>query len=139
MTDAITERIIPQETPETREFWAGARRGELVMQRCVPCQRPYFYPRPTCPDCGSDDVHWEPMSGRAQLCSYVISHRPAPGYTPPYVIALVTLEEGPRMLTNLVGVDPTPDNLALDMPLRVRFEWRGETAVPVFVPAGEVR
>lgn len=139
MSEATTERMVPQETPETREFWAGARRGELVLQRCGPCQRPYFFPRPTCPDCGSSDVRWEPMSGRAHLCSYIISHRPAPGYAPPYVIALVTLEEGPRMLSNLVDVDPRPEVLALDMPLQVRFEWRGDTALPVFAPAEEVR
>lgn len=74
-------------------------------------------------------------SGRSTLHSYVISQLPAPGFTGPTVIAVVELEEGPRMMTNVVDVDPTPEALELDMPLEVRFEQRGDVAVPVFAPA----
>jgi uncharacterized OB-fold protein len=82
-------------------------------------------------------VSWFTASGRAQLHTYLISHRPGPGFATevPYAIAVVELEEGPRMMTNIVGVDNTPDALQLDMPLEVDFEPRGDQVVPVFRPA----
>ena len=69
--------------------------------------------------------------------SYVINHRPAPGFGDdgPYAIAVVQLAEGPRMMTSLVGVVATPEALVLDMPLRVTFEPRGEVYLPMFTPA----
>ena len=79
------------------------------------------------------------MSGRATLYSYIINSRlPVPGFEDelPYAIALVKLDEGPRMMANIVGVDQTPEALVLDMPLEVVFEARGDTAVPLFKPAG---
>jgi len=83
-------------------------------------------------------VPWFVATGRGTLHTYVISHRAAPGFDDqtPYAIAVVQLEEGPRMLTNIVGVDNTPENLVLDMDLVVTFEERGEQMVPVFTPAG---
>lgn len=76
-------------------------------------------------------------SGEASLYSYVINHRPAPGFEDdgPYVIAVVELAEGPRMMTNIVGIEPDPDKLVLDMPLRVTFTQRGDMSLPVFEPA----
>ncbi|XVV38340.1 Zn-ribbon domain-containing OB-fold protein [Streptomyces sp. CA-100214] len=125
----------PKATPETAPYWDAANEGRLSIQRCTPCGRPYFYPRPNCPHCGSAKVEWFDASGRARLVSYIINRRPAPGFedvSP--VIALVELEEGPRMLTNIVGVAPEPEQLLLDMPLTVAFESRGGQAVPVFAP-----
>lgn len=127
---------VPRPTPETQPFWDGTAAGELRIQRCRACQRHYFYPRPSCPRCGSADVEWVRASGRATLYSYVINHRPAPGFDGPYTIAVVELEEGVRMMTNLVGVRPDPEELVLDMPLRVTFEERGDVHVPLFEPAG---
>ena len=76
-------------------------------------------------------------SGRAKLFSYVIHHRPAPGFTPPYAIAVVELAEGPRMMTNIVGCPQTPDALVLDMPLEVAFEKQtDQITLPFFKPAG---
>ena len=134
-----SRKAIPEPTPETRPFWDGAAAGELRIQRCRACARHYFYPRPYCPHCGASDVEWVTASGRATLYSYVISHRPAPGFADdaPYAIAVVELEEGPRMMTNLVHVEATPENLRLDMPLRVVFEPRGDVRVPLFEPDGE--
>jgi uncharacterized protein len=128
----------PKPTPETQPFWDGAAAGELRIQRCQTCERHYFYPRPSCPHCGSDDVEWVRATGRATLYSYVINHRPAPGFEGegPYAIAVVELEEGVRMMTNIVGVANTPENLPLDMELQVVFEQRGEVTVPLFEPAG---
>lgn len=127
----------PLATPETKPYWDAAARGTLQVQRCDECRRHYFYPRTTCPHCGSADVSWIECTGRASLYSYVISHRPAPGFTPPFVIAVVELEEGPRMMTNLVGIDPDPEQLMLDMRLSVEFEPRGDHHIPVFRPASD--
>lgn len=128
----------PVPTPETQPFWDGCARGELMLQRCLDCGKPYFYPRPVCPECGSVNVEWFTASGRATLYSYVINHRPARGFEDdaPYAIAVVQLEEGPRMMSNIVGVPNTPEELILDMALQVSFEQRGDVSVPVFGPAG---
>jgi uncharacterized OB-fold protein len=128
----------PRPTPETLPFWEGCAAGELRIQHCKACDRHVFYPRPLCPHCGSGELEWVVSDGTATLHSYVISHRPAPGFAAdvPYVIAVVELPEGVRMMTNLVNVDPDPEQLPLDMPLRVVFEQRGEMHLPVFEPAG---
>lgn len=131
-----TEKFVPQPTPETREYWDGLAAGRLRIQRCVPGHHAYFYPRTSCPVCGTEDVEWVNASGGARLHTYVISHRPAPGFRPPYVIAVVELDEGPRMMTNIVGVEPMAEHLELDMALFVEFEPRGDAmTVPVFRPA----
>jgi hypothetical protein len=127
----------PIPTPETAPFFEGTSNGELRIQRCRSCNEAYFYPRPSCPKCFSSDVEWFSASGRATLHTYVISHRPGPGFEAdvPYAIAIVQLEEGPRMMTNIVGVPNTPENLVLDMDLVVDFEPRDDQMVPVFRPA----
>ena len=104
---------VPVPTPETQPFWDGCAAGELRIQRCADCGRPYFYPRPVCPACGSRNVEWFTASGRATLYSYVINHRPAPGFEDdaPYAIAVVELDEGPRMMTSIVGLPATPEAL----------------------------
>jgi uncharacterized protein len=133
----MADKPVPRPTPETRPYWDGARAGELRIQRCTACREHYFYPRPFCPRCGSSEVEWVTASGRASLHSYVINYRPAPGFEDdaPYAIAVVALEEGPRMMTNIVGIENTPENLVLDMPLEVTFQGRGDQCVPVFRPA----
>ena len=137
LVSRMTAKPIPVPTPETQPFWDGCAEGVLRIQRCADCGRPYFYPRPVCPACTSRNVAWFTASGRASLYSYVINHRPAPGFEDqtPYAIAVVELEEGPRMMTNIVGLPATPEALELDMPLQVRFERRGDVSLPVFGPA----
>lgn len=128
-------RPLPVPTPETAHFWAGTRAGELRLQRCSDCEGTYFPPRPFCPRCAGRDVDVVVASGRAMLASYVISHLPAPGFEPPYAIAIVELEEGPRMLTSIVECPQTPEALQLDMPLVVTFaELTSEITLPYFRP-----
>ena len=130
------DRTLPQPTPETQHFWDGTRRGELVLQR-GPTGEAYFPPRPFCPRTGSWDVETFVASGKATLYSYVINHRPRPDMgTAPHSIAVVQLEEGPRMMTNIVGCPQTPEALVLDMPLEVVFETFGDIALPMFRPVG---
>jgi uncharacterized OB-fold protein len=135
MAEAARARPIP--TPETQHFWDGTKAGELRLQRCDACDHVYFPPRPFCPACASRKVSVFPASGKATLYSYVINHRPpAPGFTPPYAIAVVTLEEGPRMMTNIVDCPQTPEALVLDMPLKVTFEKLDDAiTLPQFAPA----
>jgi uncharacterized protein len=137
----MPDKPIPRPTPETQPYWDGARAGELRVQRCRACQQHYFYPRPFCPRCDSDDVEWVAVSGRARLHSYVINHRPAPGFEAdgPYAIAVVALEEGPRLMSSITDIENTPENLVLDMELEVAFQERGDLCLPVFRPAGGPR
>jgi uncharacterized protein len=130
-------KFAPVPTPDTAHYFEGTAAGELRIQRCGSCATAFFYPRSGCPHCGSTDLAWERASGRARLHTYVISHRAAPGFEDqvPYAIAVVELAEGPRMMTNIVGVANTPEALVLDMDLEVDFEPRGTVAVPVFRPA----
>jgi len=132
----MTDRPVPVISPETQFYWDGAAAGKLLLNECVGCDAAYFPPRPFCPTCGSRDVRVVEASGRGRLYSYVISHMAAPGYEPPYVIAVVELAEGPRMVSNLMGCPADPDALPLDMALEVTFEDRGDVTVPQFRPAG---
>ena len=131
------DRVLPTPTPETAHFWEGCKAGELRLQRCEACGGAYFPPRPLCPACGSRQVAVFRASGRATLWSYVINHRPRRDMgSEPHSIAVVALEEGPRMMTNIVGCPQTPEALQLDMPLEVTFQSFGETALPFFRPGG---
>ncbi|MDO8838063.1 MAG: zinc ribbon domain-containing protein [Parvibaculum sp.] len=130
-------RPLPLPTPETRHFWDGTKNGELRLQRCTACKESYFPPRPFCPNCGSRAVEVYKASGKATLYSYIINHRPRPDFgTEPHSIAVVTLAEGPRLMTNIVDCPQTPEALILDMPLEVTFEKASEDiSLPKFRPA----
>jgi len=138
--DRMAGGTVPVPTPETEPFWAGTLAGELRVQRCNRCGRHYFYPRPFCRYCQSADVAWPVVSGGGRLVSYVINYRPLPPADPaePQVIALVELDEGPRLLTNIVGVPPEPEYLPLDGRVQVEFQPRGDQALPVFRMTGPV-
>ncbi len=131
---------LPIPTPETAHFWEGAKTGELRLQKCDECAHIYFPPRPFCPSCVSKRVSVFNASGRGFLYSYVINQRPHPAFDGAYSIAIVELEEGPRMMTNIVNVDQTPEALQLDMPLEVIFEaLNDDISLPYFQPAGAQR
>lgn len=126
----------PEPTPETKHFWEGCKEGKLLLQRCPDTGKAYFPPRPFSPYTGNRNVEVFEASGRATLHSYVIHHRAVPGFTAPYAIAVVELEEGPRMMTNIIDCPQTPEALVLDMPLEVAFEAMDEkTTLPLFRPA----
>jgi uncharacterized OB-fold protein len=130
-------RARPKPTPETQHFWDGTRANRLLLQRCDDCTKVYFPPRPFCPACGCRKVSVVEASGQATLYSYVINHRPAaPGFTPPYAIAVVELAEGPRMMSNILECPQTPEALELDMKLEVVFEQLDDAiTLPQFRPA----
>lgn len=90
--------------PTTEPFWRACMERRLIVQRCGACGSAQFYPRPFCLSCGADDLAWVEASGRGTVYSTTTVHVPVdPALPPPYVVALVDLAEGPRLLTNLVG------------------------------------
>ena len=117
-----TRAPLPQPTPESKPFFDALKEHRLLIQRCGDCEHAYYYPRPFCPSCLSSAVEWEEASGKGTLYSFVINHRAAPGFTAPYIIAVVQLEEGPRMMTNLIGVEPDPNMVQCDMPVEIVFD-----------------
>lgn len=140
MTPLDPARPKPLPTPETRHFWDGTKAGKLLLQRCGDTGQAYFPPRPFSPFTGTRNVEVFEASGRGTLLSYVIHHRPAPGFTPPYAIAVVKLEEGPQMMTNIIDCPQTPEALVLDMPLEVAFVPLDDAiTLPLFRPAVEAR
>jgi uncharacterized OB-fold protein len=128
---------LPTIEPETQPFWDAAREGKLLLRRCTSCGKPHSYPRPFCPFCWSEDVPWEEASGRATLYTWstiFMNDLPPFGSKIPYVAAAVDLEEGPRVMSNIVGVEP--DQLQAGMALVVDFEaLNDDISAPVFRPA----
>jgi len=134
---------LPKPTPETKPFWDGAKAHRLMLPWCKSCGQAHFFPRSCCPHCFEFDLEWREASGRGKLHTYVINHKAARGFEEkvPYVIAVVELEEGPRMMTNLVMDEtPTPERLRIDMPLEVTFDdVTPDVTLPKFRIAGAGR
>lgn len=137
MPTPSTRLDLPTVEDETRPFWDATREGRFLLKRCQACGAAHHYPRPHCPACWSEEVEWEQASGRATLYTWSVVYGndlPPFGDRVPYVVAAVDLEEGPRVMTNIVGCDPAA--LAVDMALVVDYEVRtDEVTVPVFRPA----
>lgn len=121
----------------SRPFWIGCRRKELLLQKCDLCGRFRFYPRPLCPHCFSEQAHWVKASGRGAVYSYTVTHQNlAPGFAEevPYVLAIVELEEGVRMTSNIVGC--RPEEVSIGMSVQAVFQWVSlEITLPKFAPA----
>lgn len=115
-------------------FWEGCRQGELRVQHCPGCGHHQFYPRPHCLDCGRADPHWVVSGGRGVVTTYTRVHVPLDetwAAEAPYWLALVRLDEGPTLMTNLVDTDEAH----VGMPVAVQFRTRRDgTTLPVFAP-----
>lgn len=131
-------RIAPVASAESAEYWAGLRRHELLLQACAACAARQFYPRALCTACGSTRLAWTRASGRATLRSWSLVRRgvsDAYAQDVPYALALVELEEGPTMMSTLVGV--ALDAVRIGIPLEVEYDDRPEGyTLPRFRPAG---
>lgn len=131
---AAPGRPRPAVNDDSAFFWEGARRGELLIQRCASCGELRHPPRPMCPACRS--LEWDTLraSGRGTVFSYVVHHYPeVPGFETPYVVALVELAEGSRLVSNLVDADP--GEVAIGMPVEVTFAAvDDEITLPLFRP-----
>jgi hypothetical protein len=133
---AKSEKLLPLITKDYQEFWEGCRKHELRIQRCKSCAAFRHYPRPMCPRCNSTDYEWVRVSGKGKLYTWTTVHYPAhPAFADvPYVVAIVELAEGVRMVTNLI--DCPLEDLYIGMPVEVVFEDVGEDmALPKFRPA----
>jgi uncharacterized protein len=120
----------PLPHPETQAFWDAAAAGRFLIRSCTACGSAHWYPRTMCPHCASTRTQWVAASGLGQIYSYSVMRRA----DPPYVIAYVTLAEGPTMLTNLVDCDF--DALAIGQSVKLVFSpTDGGPPVPTFTPA----
>jgi uncharacterized OB-fold protein len=103
------EKPLPVVDADSAPYWDALREHRLVLKRCNECNRFHFFPRAICPHCYSDSLEWAQVSGFGELYTYTVARRPAgPAFKPdaPYIVALVTLDEGPRMMTNLINIAP---------------------------------
>lgn len=127
----------PSDDPVQTPFWDAAKRGELAFQRCGSCNTAFLPGRLECPACLSDELGWEKASGRARLISWIVYHRaynPAFASRLPYNVAIVELEEGARMISNITGIEDA-ETLRADQPLVLAVEEDDGIFVPRFMPA----
>ena len=126
---------LPSTDLETQPFWDGLKEGKFLLRHCDTCGKDHYYPRPFCPDCWSDEVSWKEASGRGKIYTYSVVHvndLPPFNERVPYVAAIVELDEGPRVMTNIVGL-PFED-LRADLPVVVEYKAiSDDVTIPVFV------
>jgi uncharacterized OB-fold protein len=126
-------RPAPIVTEDSQDYWQAAAEGRLVAQQCTGCGRLRHPPRPMCPSCHSIEHTTVDLAGTGVVYSYSFLHHPQnPAFTYPVLAVLVELDEGVRLLSNLVGTDP--GDVSIGLPVEVRFEPTADgMAVPVFV------
>lgn len=139
MTDISSIKPLPPVLPWTQPFWDGTRAGKLMIQQCQHCAHRIFYPRLYCPFCSSDRLGWVEATGRGTVYTFSVVENNAPTAfmgDVPFVIAIVRLEEGVQMMTNIVGCDPA--EVRCDMPVTVTFEPLDDRiTLPKFRPAAK--
>jgi uncharacterized OB-fold protein len=134
MTEYSKPIVVPSE--DSAPFWAAAKRHKLSLQKCGTCGSFRFPPSPLCPECTSMGGDWTELNGRGKVFSFVVFHRAYhKGFEAdlPYAVALVELEEGPRLVSNIVGIPP--DKVRCEMPVEVVFDdVTPECTLPKFKP-----
>lgn len=123
----------PTVNADSAAYWEAARQEKLVIRKCRACGEMHFMPRAVCPMCWSNDLQWVEASGRGKVHSFTIIRRaPLPVFAArvPYVVALIDLAEGPRMMANVVGENALATKIGDEV--QVTFERRGEGTVPQF-------
>jgi uncharacterized OB-fold protein len=131
------QKPVPVASLESKPYWEGIRQHRLLIPSCKDCGHQWFPPSLLCPNCNSAHTGWTEGSGRGKIFSYVVFHRVYHrGFATevPYVVALIELDEGPRLLSNIVG--KPPEQIACEMPVQVIFEDVAEdVTIPKFVVA----
>lgn len=129
-------RVEPAVAAGAEPFWDATRRQQLVLPWCTSCQRPFWYPRPACPRCLGSDIEWRAASGRGEVYAVTVVHRaqnPLMADRAPYPVVLVDLEEGVRMMSNVVGVEPA--RVQVGMPVQLTWEELSDGRnLPLFEP-----
>jgi uncharacterized protein len=131
------QRMEPTPTPVTQPFWDGTRQQQLLLQWCTACEKPIFYPRESCPGCLGSSFEWRPASGRGEIYAVTVEHRPqmtSRRAEEPFAVVLVELEEGVRMMSNVV--DCPADDVKVGMKVTVAWEPLSDGRhLPQFTPA----
>ena len=132
------KKPLPTISGETKPFWEACRRGELLIQKCGSCDEYQFYPRAICANCWTTDIAWVTASGKGTVWSFTVTQQNrTPGFADdvPYALALVELEEGVKMFTNIVECDPK--DVSIGMPVEVTFiRATDRVSIPYFKPVG---
>jgi uncharacterized protein len=111
---------LPKPSPTSRPFWDAAKQHKLQLQKCDACGKFVYYPRDRCPYCFADALKWAPASGRGTVYSYTVVRRSSSRkFMDPYILAIVELEEGPRLTTNIIA---PPEEVRVAMPVVVHFD-----------------
>lgn len=142
MTDVRPQRIsskpVPIPSRSSQRFWDGCREGQLLIPQCQTCQHLFFYPRVLCPRCGSTDLGWVPSTGRGTVYTHTTIRMSFWGDAfaddVPYNVSYIELDEGVRIVSNVVGVPP--DEVRVGMPVQVEFVAREDYQIPIFRPVG---
>lgn len=129
---------VPVITDMNRDYFEGCSLGELRVRHCPRCNALFRFMHEWCPQCWSLDLSWKRASGRGKLDSFSVVHQaPYAAFesSAPYVLALIELDEGVRLMSNVIGC--SPDDVRVGMPLQVVFERRGDVVLPMFEPIGD--
>lgn len=133
---STVQRIEPPQSTASEPFWDATREQRLILQWCSSCEDIVHFPRAVCPRCLGTDLEWRPSAGTATVYAVTVEHRPQnPGMASiaPYAVALVDLDEGARLLTNVVGCDP--GDVSPGMPVAVTWEPLPDGRhLPLFAP-----
>lgn len=136
----MIEKPLPVVDEDSQAFWEATLRGDLLLKHCSACRHYHFFPRAICPHCHSDAVNWARSTGRGAIYSFTVARRPAgPAFKDdvPYVVALVQLDEGPRIMTRIIA---SPEAVRIGMPVEVTFQAASdEISLPYFKVQEEVR
>jgi uncharacterized OB-fold protein len=132
------KKPLPQADPVTAPFWESVKAHEMKIQRCNDTGKFFFYPRGMSPFTLSDNISWEPVSGKGRVHAFsIVYNNRAPGFADeiPYVVAMIELDEGPRMMSNLIDIEPDPDHVKIGMPVEVVYDdVTDEVTLPKFRP-----
>ena len=123
----MTGKPSPLPNADTKPFWEACNRESMIYQQCQSCHYHQFYPRRICKQCGSDNLVWVTATSRGTVYSFTVQYRaPTPAFREdvPYVIALIDLDDGIRMMMNIKNCNP--EDVHIGMPVRIIFEERGE-------------
>ena len=126
------DKTLPPLTPLAMPYFDGCKAGVLRLQQCGECQQFQFYPRTICSYCTSEKLQWQDASGNGVIASFTVVRKGvSAAYEAPYIVALIDLAEGPRLMSTVIDADP--EDVAIGLPVSVDFaQWSEDISMPVF-------
>jgi uncharacterized OB-fold protein len=132
------KRPLPRhDEPDTREFWAATKDKEFRYQQCDDCEKIVFYPRRHCTGCTSGNLSWKTSKGKGKVYTFSVvrqSYHPFFRNLVPYAVAWVDLDEGPRLATNIIGVEDPSTDVKIGQEVTLEWEEYEELSIPLFRP-----